>query len=61
MSVALEGETVIVASSFNSNGGAYHTRECACVRRMKSPRRVDRSVAEWKDLSECSRCQRNAE
>lgn len=56
MSLAETGETVMVASSFNSNGGAYHTGKCRCVASMKSPKCVDRSVAEWKGLELCEYC-----
>jgi len=56
VSLAETGETVVVASSFNSNGGAYHTHDCRCVDQIESPKRVDKSVAEWKGLELCGYC-----
>lgn len=53
-----EGKTVTISSSYNSNASAYHTHECMNVKKMKSTREVDISVARWKEYGLCERCAR---
>jgi len=58
MSKRLEktGETVIVGGNRNS-GSCYHTdKECPVISQMDSPKKRDRAVAEWQNLSHCSVC-----
>lgn len=52
-----EGKEVIIPHG-HTNTDCYHTRECKCVKKIRSPKKVDIALArDWKGYDECMFCQ----